>query len=127
MLASAPYGAQVDEEMSWERIVLPSTATTMCGAPEHWSPRARTTTLWTPDVETVPDAVALLQIRRALPPLALESLKTCPEPAASVNDSPSMTESAAWAADSGHARVAVTTITSASECRASAIPMTPTG
>ena len=50
--------------------------------------------LWAPDVETVPDAVALLQIRRAWPPTALESAKTCPELAANASDSPAMVEMA---------------------------------
>jgi hypothetical protein len=61
-----------------ETTVWPSIDTLICGAPAHWSPLARTLMARIPVVEYDCVAVALLQIRSALPPLAAESVKTCP-------------------------------------------------
>src|SRR3954451_8182270 len=60
--------------------------------------------LWAPDVESVPAAAALLQISRAWPPAAVESLNTCPDPGGRISDSPATVRSAASAAGSGRAR-----------------------
>ncbi len=60
--------------------LLPSTETLIFGAPEHWSPRARTVSFVIFGVVTVFDAVALLQTSSPLPPLAELSENVCPEP-----------------------------------------------